>query len=183
VFYAGRAVLLDDLINNLRERGCALDRRILLVTGSDASMLRTRKDLLPRAEQPGLAVLYTPHVDPDAAEQMGITEFDRLNREFDDLGFPTGDLSDGWGVMMHDAMLAMSEAISQAGDGVKPEEVTRKLVRSALGRADNERNEIRGAGGTFTLDTATGNAVGRRLPVMEVSPTGRFEVKTILPVR
>lgn len=182
VFYAGRALLLEDLIKYLRERSCALDRQITLVTGSDASMLRTRKDLLPQAGQSSLAILYTPHVDREAARQMNITEFTKLSTRFDEEGFATVDLDDGWGVMMHDAMLAMSEAVSHASIGLKPGEVTRKLVRSALGRSDSERTEIHGAGGDFTLDATTGNAVGRRLPVMEVSPTGQFEVKAILPL-
>ncbi|MFE9658319.1 hypothetical protein [Micromonospora sp. NPDC006431] len=184
VLYAGRAVLLDDLINNLRQRGCARDRRIRLVTGSDASMLRTRPDLLPRAEQPNLSIVYTPHVDPDAAREMGITEFDRLTAEFERLGFDTTDLADGWSVMMHDAMLALSEAISRTANGLKPGELpTRQAVRSELGRSDRERNKVRGAGGTFTLDAATGNAVGRRLPIIEVGPTGEFQVKAILATR
>jgi hypothetical protein len=182
VFYAGRAVLLDDLIKDMRERSCALDRQITLVTGSDASMLRTRKDLLPRAGQSSLAILYAPHVDREAARQMNIAEFTRLNHRFDENGFATRDLDDGWAVMMHDAMLTMSEAINHASIGLKPEEVTRKLVRYALGRSDNERTEIHGAGGDFTLDATTGNAVGRRLPVINVSPAGQFEVKAILPV-
>ncbi|MGX7826021.1 hypothetical protein ACTG9Q_13095 [Actinokineospora sp. 24-640] len=43
------------------------------------------------------------------------------------------------------------------------------------------RNAVRGAGGTFRLDATTGNAVGRRLPVIEVGPSGDFVVKKILP--
>ncbi|MEU4746634.1 hypothetical protein AB0G02_40105, partial [Actinosynnema sp. NPDC023658] len=183
VLYAGRAVLLDDLITNLRERGCARDRNITLVTGSDASMLRTRPDLRPRADQPNLAILYTPHVDPDAAVAMGITEFTTLTTEFQRLGFATGDLADGWGVMMHDAMLAASEAVSRSGNGLQEGELpTRQAVRAELERSDRERNQIRGAGGSFTIDATTGNAVGRRLPVIEVGPNGTFEVKAIKPV-
>ncbi|MEU5726244.1 hypothetical protein ABZ783_31100 [Micromonospora sp. NPDC047738] len=184
VLYAGRAVLLDDLINNLRQRGCARDRRITLVTGSDASMLRTRPDLLPRSDEPGLSIVYTPHVDPEAARAMGIAEFDRLTAEFERLGFDTTDLADGWGVMMHDAMLALTETISRTANGLKPGELpTRQTVRSELGRSDRERNQVHGAGGTFTLDATTGNAVGRRLPVIEVGPTGEFQVKAISPAR
>ncbi|MGK5741348.1 hypothetical protein [Micromonospora sp. URMC 103] len=184
VLYAGRAVLLDDLINNLRQRGCARDRVITLVTGSDASVLRTRPDLLPQGEQPKLSIIYTPHVDPDAARQMGITEFDQLTAEFERLGFDTIDLADGWSVMMHDAMLALSEAISRTANGLKPGELpTRQSVRSELARSDRERNQVHGAGGTFTLDATTGNAVGRRLPIIEVTPTGEFQIKAILAAR
>jgi ABC-type branched-subunit amino acid transport system substrate-binding protein len=184
VLYAGRAVLLDDLINNLRQRGCARDRRITLVTGSDASMLRTRPDLLPRDDQPDLAIIYTPHVDPDAAREMGITEFERLTAEFERLEFDITDLADGWGVMMHDAMLATSEAISRSANGLQPGELpTRQAVRAELARSDRERNQVHGAGGAFTLDATTGNAVGRQLPVIEVGPNGAFQVKAILPVR
>jgi ABC-type branched-subunit amino acid transport system substrate-binding protein len=184
MLYAGRAVLLDDLITNLRQRGCALDRRITLVTGSDASMLRTRPDLLPQDGEPELSVIYTPHIDPDAMRQLKVTEFNQLVAEFERLGFDPTDLDDGWGVMMHDAMLALSEAISRAGNGLRPGELpTRQTVRAELGRSDRQRNQIHGAGGTFTLDATTGNAVGRRLPIMEVGPTGEFQVRAIVLAR
>jgi hypothetical protein len=183
VLYAGRAVLLDDLIGNLQRRGCALDRRITLVTGSDASMLRTRPDLRPREDQPDLAIVYTPHVDPDAARQEGNTVLGELTAEFERLGFDPTDLLDGWGVMMHDATLAASEAISRAGNGLAAGELpSRQAVRAELERSDRERNQVRGAGGTFTLDAETGDAVGRRLPVVEVGPTGEFTVRAVRDV-
>lgn len=183
VLYAGRAVLLDDLITNLRERGCARDRKITLVTGSDASMLRTRKDLRPEEGDPALSIVYTPHVDPDAARQAGITEFDTLAAEFEHLGFDKTDLDDGWAVMMHDAMLTAAEAINRAGNQLKAGELpSRQAVRAELARTDRERNAIRGAGGTFTLNSTTGDSAGRRLPVMEVTPNGEFTVKAIVDV-
>lgn len=183
VLYAGRAVLLDDLIDNLRNRSCARDRLITLVTGSDASMLRSREDLRPRDDQPPLAVVYTPHVDPDAAGEMGITEFAELTLAFQRLGFTTTDLADGWGVMMHDAMLTMWDVISRSAIGMKQGELpTRQDVRAELARSDRERNQVRGAGGLFTLDATTGNAIARRLPVIEVGPDGAFHVKAIVPV-
>ncbi|MFD7660543.1 hypothetical protein ACFV4N_41760, partial [Actinosynnema sp. NPDC059797] len=184
VLYAGRAVLLDDLVDNLRRRTCALDRLITLVSGSDASMLRTRDDLRPRPGQPPLAVVYAPHVDPDAARQMGIAEFDRLAATFEELGFDTADLADGWGVMMHDAMLAMLDVINRAAVGLKAGEVpSRQSVRAQLSLSGRERNQVRGAGGPFTLDGTTGDAVGRRLPIIEVGPDGVFAVRAIVPVR
>jgi ABC-type branched-subunit amino acid transport system substrate-binding protein len=184
VLYAGRAVLLDELINNLRERGCAREENITLVTGSDGSILRTSRNLVPQNDQPPLTIIYTPHVDPDAARQLGITEFDQLTEAFQRLGFNTIDLADGWGVMMHDAMLALSEAINRSGNGLKPGELpTRQDVRAQLVRSNRERNQVRGAGGTFTLDSTTGNAVGRQVPIIEVGPTGEFQVKAILPAR
>ncbi|GAA2996122.1 hypothetical protein GCM10010483_46060 [Actinokineospora diospyrosa] len=173
VLYAGRAVLLDDLIANLRTRGCALDRTITLATGSDASMLRTRPDLRPKAGEPGLAIRYTPHVDPEAARKAGIKEFDTLTADFDRLGFDPTDLDDGWGVMMHDATLAAAESISRSMNGLAAGELpNRKSIRAELGRSDRERNAVRGAGGTFTIDGTTGNAVGRKLPIMAVEPNG-----------
>jgi hypothetical protein len=181
VLYAGRAVLLDDLIGRLRDRRCARERLITLVTGSDASMLRTREDLRPEQGQADLAILYTPHVDLDAVAD--IPEFERLTTQFERLGFDPDDLADGWGVMMHDAMLAMSEAISRSANGLKRGEVpTRQAVRAELGRAGLERNTVRGAGGPFTIDAATGNALGRRLPIMEVDKNGTFHVRDIVDV-
>ncbi|GAA1288219.1 hypothetical protein [Saccharothrix xinjiangensis] len=184
VLYAGRAVLLDDLVGNLRRRTCALDRLITLVSGSDASMLRTRDDLRPLPDQSPLAVVYAPHVDPEAARQMGIAEFDRLASRFEELGFDTADLADGWGVMMHDAMLAMLDVINRAAVGLKAGEVpTRQSVRAQLTLSGRERNQVRGAGGPFTLDGTTGDAVGRQLPVIEVGADGVFAVRAVVPVR
>ncbi|MFI9815978.1 hypothetical protein [Saccharothrix variisporea] len=184
VLYAGRAVLLDDLIDNLKNRSCARDRLVTLVTGSDASMLRTRPELQPRPDQAPLAVVYTPHVDPQAAREMGITEFAALTARFERLGFDPTDLADGWGVMMHDAMLAIWDVISRASVGLKPGDLPTRLdVRAELARSDRDRNQVRGAGGPFTLDATTGNAVGRRLPVIELGPTGTFAVKAVFPAR
>ncbi|NKE57385.1 hypothetical protein FXN61_11270 [Lentzea sp. PSKA42] len=179
ILYAGRAVLLDDLIRNLRDRGCALDRQITLVTGSDASMLRSRNDLRPKEDDAKLAIVYTPHFDPDAMrEDLG---FVAIGKEFDRLGFRREDLDDGWGIMMHDAMLATTESISQAASGLGAgATVTRKDVRAALSRLDRKKNAVNGAGGTFGINATTGNSTGRRLPVIEVDAEGSFIVRKII---
>ncbi|MDQ3577211.1 MAG: hypothetical protein M3443_06350, partial [Actinomycetota bacterium] len=179
ILYAGRSVLLDDLIRNLRNRGCALDRQISLVTGSDASMLRSRGDLRPKENEAKLAIVYTPHFDPDAMrDEPG---FVAIGKEFDQLGFPRGDLDDGWGIMMHDAVLATTESINQAASGLNAgAAVTRKDVRAALTRLDRTKNAVNGAGGTFGINATTGNSTGRRLPVIEVGPDGAFTVRKIV---
>ncbi|ONI87930.1 hypothetical protein ALI144C_08330 [Actinosynnema sp. ALI-1.44] len=179
ILYAGRAVLLDDLIRNLRTRGCALDRQITLVTGSDASMLRSRGDLRPKDNEAKLAILYTPHFDPDAMRDDA--GFVAIGKEFDRLGFDRRDLDDGWGIMMHDAMLATTESIGQAASGLDAgATVTRKEVRAALGRLDRKKNAVNGAGGTFGINATTGNSTGRRLPVIEVGPDGAFTVRNVV---
>ncbi|WP_157767543.1 ATP-binding protein [Actinosynnema pretiosum] len=185
VLYAGRAVLLDDLIESLRGRDCVRDRLITLVTGSDAALLRTRPELRPGARDASLRILYTPHVDPDAARQAGIAEFDALVAQVERLGLDPLDLADGWGVMMHDAVLTARESISRVSRGMNAaagELPSRQDVRADLERFDRERNRVLGAGGAFTIDAGTGNAVGRRLPVMEVGPDGSFSVKAIVDV-
>lgn len=179
ILYAGRAALLDDLIFHLRNRSCALDRKITLVTGSDASMLRSSKELRPKDAEAKLEIVYTPHFDPDAMRDD--PGFVRIGAEFDQLGFPRADLDDGWGIMMHDAMLAVTASIGQAANGLKAgDAVTRKDVRAALVRLDAKKNAVNGAGGRFGLNAETGNSTGRRLPVIQVGPEGTFVVRQVV---
>jgi hypothetical protein len=181
ILYAARAELFDELVVNVRERNCARDRTVTVISGSDASVLRAREDLRPndRDENAKTVILYTPLVDPDALRQDGVKEFEQLAGQFEQMGFGTADLADGWAVITHDAMLAAADAISRAAAGRGGELPSRTDVRFEVGRTDRERNQVRGAGGTFTLDAETGNAVGRRLPVIEVDENWSFTVKGI----
>lgn len=95
------------------------------------------------------------------------------------MGFEAADLADGWAVITHDGMLAATDAITRAGAGSDGELPSSTDVRFELGRSDRDRNQVRGASGTFTLDAETGNVVGRRLPVVEVDQNWTFTVKGI----
>ena len=149
------------------------------MTGSDASMLRARSDLVPKEDEAKLAIVCTPHFDPDAMrDEPG---FIAIGKEFDQLGFPRADLDDGWGTMVHDAMLATTESINQAASGLNPgATVTSKDVRAALTRLDRTKNAVNGAGVTFGINATTGNSTGRRLPVIEAGPDGAFTVRKIV---
>lgn len=181
ILYAARAELFDELIVNVRERNCARDRLITVISGSDASILRTRDDLRPngREENARTAILYTPLVDPEALRMDGVGEFEQLSTRFERLGFDAADLADGWAVITHDALLAASDAVNRAAAGKDGELPSAPDVRFEIERTDRERNQVRGAGGTFTLDAETGNVVGRRLPVIEVDENWSFTVKGI----
>jgi ABC-type branched-subunit amino acid transport system substrate-binding protein len=181
ILYAARAELFDELVVNVRERNCARERPITVISGSDASVLRTREDLRPNSQDDNArtVILYTPLADPDALRQDGVTEFEQLSNSFEELGFSTTDLADGWAVITHDALLAASDAVGRAAAGRGGELPSRTDVRFEIGRTDRERNQVRGAGGTFTLDAETGNVVGRRLPVIEVDENWSFTVKGI----
>jgi ABC-type branched-subunit amino acid transport system substrate-binding protein len=181
ILYAARAELFDELVVNVRERNCARDRVITVVSGSDASVLRARDDLKPnsRDDNAPTVIVYTPLVDPDALRQDGVAEFDQLAAQFAELGFGAADLADGWAVITHDGVLAATEAVGRAAAGRGGELPSNTDVRFELGRTDRERNQVRGASGTFTLDAETGNVVGRRLPVVEVDQNWTFTVKGI----
>jgi ABC-type branched-subunit amino acid transport system substrate-binding protein len=185
ILYAARAELFDELIVNVRERNCARDRMITIVSGSDASVLRTQGDLKPKANENNAktAILYTPAADPEALRQDGVEEAEQLSTQFERLSFDATDLADGWAILTFDGMLAATNAVGRAaaarGGGELP---TRQEVRFELERTDRERNQVRGAGGTFTLDAETGNVIGRRLPVIEVDQSWRFTIKGIYDV-
>ncbi|WP_133901429.1 hypothetical protein [Actinophytocola oryzae] len=181
ILYAARAELFDELVVNVRKRNCVRNRVITVISGSDASVLRTREDLRPNSQDrdADTVILYTPLVDPDALRQDGVVEFEQLTAQFEDLAFGTADLADGWAVITHDGVLAATEAIDRAGAGSDGRLPSRTDVRFELGRTDRDRNQVRGAGGTFTMDPATGNVVGRRLPVVEVDQSWDFTVRGI----
>lgn len=185
ILYAARAELFDELVSNVRERDCVRDRLITVVSGSDASVLRTRNDLKPNASENNAktAIFYTPAADPEALRRDGVEEIGQLLTQFGRQDFGEADLADGWAIITYDAMLAASNAVGRAAAARDSNELpTRQEVRFELERTDRERNQVRGAGGTFTLDAETGDVVGRRLPVVEVDQNWTFRIKGIYDV-
>lgn len=176
VLYAGRAALLDSLIRNLRDRSCARDRPITLVTGSDASILKRPGYPEPRPDQAKLSVLYTPAADPDALRTAGVPEFETFAAAFTGAGFAEADLRDGWAIITHDALRMTSEAIRRAAPSGLP---SRETVRFQINRTARERNQVRGAQGPFRLHPETGDADGLHVPVIEVSSEWTFTIKAV----
>ena len=184
VFYAGRASLLPTFVARLRQRNCARDRTVTVVTGSDASALAASLPR-PQAVDAPVTVVYAPLVDPNALANRrfnpDLAQYQRFADTFTRVnGFPADDLADGWAIMTHDAMLAATLAIGRA-TGQSSQLPAPGDVRSLLYLANSPTTSVPGAGGTFTFDPKTGDAVGRRIPVMELRPDGSLTVLGTFP--
>lgn len=179
VFYAGRAVLLPTFVARLRQRNCARDRTVTVVTGSDATSLESRLPEPQNVDAP-VSVIYASLADPRALASPtlnpDVAQYQRFANAFTGVnGFGSADLTDGWAIMTHDAMLAATTAIEratgQSGGIPRPGD-----VRSLLYLSNSPTTSVPGAGGTFMFDPKTGDAVGRRIPVLELRPDGSLTV-------
>ncbi|HEY9472505.1 MAG TPA: hypothetical protein VIS06_01505, partial [Mycobacteriales bacterium] len=184
VFYAGRASLLPTFVARLRQRNCARDRTVTVVTGSDASDLAAGLPR-PNAVDAPVTVIYAPLADPAALADRrfnpDLAQYQRFANTFTRVsGFTADDLADGWAIMTHDAMLAATIAIGRA-TGQSSQLPGPGDVRSLLYLSNSPTTSVPGAGGTFTFDPRTGDAVGRRIPVMELRPDGSLAVLGTFP--
>lgn len=179
VFYAGRAALLPDFVTQLRQRGCAKDRAVTVVTGSDASNLQVALGPPAQTDAP-VSVIYTGLAEPKALadprwnpEHHG--QYRRFEEAFRNSGFPAEDLRNGWAIMQHDAILtaatATHKAVGQLLFRPGPADVLPQLYL-----LNDASTRVHGAGGSFNIDSTTGNAVGRRIPILELTPEGQIEV-------
>lgn len=176
VFYAGRAALLPDFVAHLRARNCERDRTITVVTGSDATTLRaTLAPVKPGLDAP-VSVLYAALVDPAVLRDPELNPESEQYLRFEQsfvllLHVDKSDLDDGWAIMTHDSMLATIQATALATrqSSTLPSPID---VRNQLYLLNSETTAVQGAGGSFTIDSVTGNANNRRVPVLELRPDG-----------
>ncbi|MER6993850.1 hypothetical protein ABT337_32305 [Saccharopolyspora hirsuta] len=181
-FYAGRAILLPDFVAQLRQRGCVTDRPVTVVTASDAS------DLQVALGEPGpndspVSVIYTGLAEPKALKDPRwnptLDQYQRFEAEFRNNGFPEADLRNGWAIMQHDAVLAAAQASRTAiGQGLHLPAPTDVLPQLYL--MNDPEHVVTGAGGSFQFDPVTGDAVGRRIPILELTPAGQVDVLDVV---
>lgn len=177
VFYAGRAGLLPEFVTQLRQRGCARDRNVTVVTGSDASDLQVTLDPPARTDAP-VSVIYGALAEPtalaDPATNPDFHGYQRFEEAFLGVGFPAEHLSNGWAIMQHDALLAVETAARNAVEQ-QPTLPEPGDVGSHLLLFNDATHKVNGAGGSFNLDLA-GNATNRRIPIIELTPEGNIKV-------
>lgn len=164
ILYAGRANVFKQFVEALDERGCS--EPVTVVTGSDGSKIQ------PSDVPPGVRVVYAALAAPEALRDPavnpdGVRVYEDFEREFTVL-FGRADLANGWAIMNHDALTAVSTAIQNlAGQGGDARDVLG--VKGALQQlSKKEGNQTTGAGGHIEFDPTTGKPVGRRIDVMEI---------------
>ncbi|MCM3883375.1 protein kinase [Frankia sp. R82] len=169
IFYAGRTNGLSILISHLRQRTCARTP-VTVLTGSDASSLT-----LPRssANDAPVSVIYAATPSPLAlgdgrwTDATNSAQYSRFRADFLSQGFGAADLDDGWVILTHDAMATAIKAI-RAVTGQSAALPTKEQVRDALSLLNTQNSSIPGAGGTFEIDSQSGDSFGRPVPLIEM---------------
>jgi hypothetical protein len=172
VFYAGRELHLPAFLTDLSRRTCRTDP-ITVVTGSDAAALTLDPTVRSVLGGAPISVLYTALADPtelDSPVNPSRAQYTDFESSFGRLGFAATDVTDGWGIMAHDAMATATIAIRHATGSPRKLPSTTQ-VRDQLYYINAPNNSVPGAGGTFQLSLA-GDPVGRPLPVFKLSSGG-----------
>lgn len=177
VLYAGRGKDLPLFLAYLGNRNCHPER-ITVLTGSDA--VRLMSDTAENA--PGIAalrsshnpisLLYVPLAEPsvlrDPSKNPAAAQYLKFEQSFQGLGFATADLSTGWAIMAHDAVLTAAHAVRRAAlSGELPEPAA---VRNQIYLITSAANSVPGASGEIRIDSATGNRISQLLPVLRFRP-------------
>ena len=177
VLYAGRAKDLPLFLAYLGNRHCHPER-ITVLTGSDAVRL-----MIDNAENaPGIAALRSPHnpvsllyvplAEPSVLrhplKNPAAAQYLKFEQSFQRLGFATADLSTGWAIMAHDAVLTTAHAVRRAAlSGGLPRPAA---VRNQIYPSTRPRTACRGASGRIRIDSTTGNRTSQLLPVLRFRP-------------
>lgn len=181
VMYSGRATLLPTFVQQLRERPCARERLITVLTGSDATDLKVSLPKSRPTDAP-VSVIYATVDEEKALENdknPDKDQYDRFKQIFT-AHFSSAELRNGWAIMAHDALLTADTAI-QIATGQRAEPASRVNVRGHLGllNAAEMGESVQGASGTFTIDDETGDRISERIPVIELRTDGTIAVRDV----
>lgn len=170
IFYAGREVDLDSFIESLANRTCHSTPLTILTAGSDIdAVLKGHEDELRKAN---LMIVDAGTVDPEGwgRNVPGTPEYyNEFLSAFQEQGFDPGHLDDGGAIMMHDALLTITQAVRLAAPKGSESSPTADGVRAQLLNLNGEY-AIPGASGklNFSFSSAVpGNPVGKPLPVLQ----------------
>jgi len=188
ILYAGRGRDLPTFLGYLANRHCHPER-ITVLTGSDSVRIlldqpenRQAVAALTSSHNP-ISLLYVPLAEPsvlrDESKNPEAPQFLRFENSFRGLGFDPDDLSTGWAVMAHDAVLTAAHAIRRAThSGQLPAPAA---VRNQLYLITADANSVPGASGQITIDPQTGNRVRPLLPVLRMRPGREPEILELRP--
>lgn len=177
ILYAGRGKDLPRFLAYLGNRHCH-PKRITVLTGSDAVRLLTDHQenaegvAALRSSHNPVSLVYVPLAEPsvlrDGARNPAAPQYLKFERSFRDLGFAPADLSTGWAIMAHDAVLTAAHAIRRAAPGGGPPSPA--AVRNQLYLISSAANSVPGASGQIRIDSTTGNRTSQLLPVLRLRP-------------
>ncbi|MGW0806625.1 ABC transporter substrate-binding protein [Nonomuraea sp. NPDC002799] len=173
IFYAGRGSDLGAFVRSLSETGECL-RPVTIVTGSDT--VRLSAEQLPAGTFDAIQLIYVPLAEPSLLDCAANQSYQRLLETYRGLGFDKEHLGTGWGIMAHDAVLAAAQAVRRAAGPSGKDPVTPGDVAGILRLFAQPNTAVSGASGRVMFDSATGNRLGLRLPVLRFRQGGTPDV-------
>lgn len=177
IFYAGRQKSMPTFLHLLKRRSCHTTP-ITVVTGDDAQDQKPSDPSLLDPEAP-IKVMYVPLADPKQLSQDSNPQhqfFNEFRSEFVTphygTAFPPAHIDTGLAIMAYDAVTAAATAIQKASIGVDISQLTLPSTAAVRGQLYlfTGTNVIRGASGTFVLDSVTGERVSTTLPIPVTIP-------------
>lgn len=178
VYFAGRGKHLMTFINHLANRTCQ-DKQFTVMTGDDTSNLTVEE--LSKAAQRGVDVFYTGIAHPQMWQEEP-TSVSRASAEYFLEGgwmsekFPNDPRDDGQAMVGHDATLTAVQAIRMAAH--RGNTLTSSVV-AAMFKQMHSDLRVKGASGFLAFHN-NGNPVDKALPIMELRPSGQFELRDVL---
>lgn len=178
VYFAGRGKHLMTFINHLANRTCP-EQEFTVMTGDDTSNLTVAE--LRKAAQRGVEVFYTGIAHPRMWQEKP-TAVSKVSAGYFAEGgwmsehFPSDPLDDGQAMVGHDATLTAVRAIRMAA------EQGDRLTTSVVGAMFTQMHgtfRVRGASGFLAFHN-NGNPVNKALPILELQPSGRFELRKVM---
>jgi ABC-type branched-subunit amino acid transport system substrate-binding protein len=175
VYFAGRGILLGELVRALGKRACT----VTVVTGDDATQIGQDPDGgIHAALKSGVQVLYTALAHPKmqfdskdrgAAVDCGIFE-EASKTDLGDLYRPN-QFDDGQLIMGYDAVTTAVAAIRAATLPKQEAPIpTTSEVLQAFKGLHGKMGQVQGACGPIAINQDTGNPINRPVPIVQLRP-------------
>ncbi len=165
VFYSGRVADFGPFAQALASRTCA-NRPLTVLVG--ATGFAAAADYQTTLEKGNVTVVYATSSDsaswnhPGPGAPPGYAAFLSAYRQ---LGFPDADLTDGYAICHHDALVTAAQAVRLAAQG-RPTP-TPQDVATQLGNL-NLANAVPAASGTLSFSSSGGRASGQPIPIKRI---------------
>ncbi|WP_037908341.1 type 1 periplasmic-binding domain-containing protein [Actinacidiphila yeochonensis] len=171
VYFAGRGVDLPGLLRGVANRYCAAQRKLLVITGSDATQLVNQQNLWA-AKGTDMEVYYTalahpgmwsgPHPQGAAPAVADFTDYPGFAKVFPDE--PSNALDDAWAIMYHDAFETAVQSVVSQWNGRVPEPGA--VANQLYGLSVN------GASGYLCFDSAH-DPIDKVIPIVRMDAQGK----------
>ncbi|MFI0449059.1 ABC transporter substrate-binding protein [Actinomadura sp. 6N118] len=167
IFFAGRGKQLQAMLETFADNPC-VGQKMTIVSGDDALNIDWSAPKVKRALSKDITLKYAGLAHPEQwTNQPGFgAAFTTFASAHSQHGFKQADLIDGTSMMAYDSVLTLATAIRNGAGNTSTEGVQGMLLQL------HHKNHVQGASGRIDLDNATGKAVNKAVPILQLTPQG-----------